>query len=289
MQEKERKEKQPEVYGQTEDGVLKFAAEFFGNEILPYLGIREKPEGVAPTEMVHLELKKMYQDFNFVMPEKRWYHFEFESDDITLDDLKRFREYEAVTSRRFGVAVTTFVLCSGKKENQMSKFTEGINTYRVKVIRLKKKRADDVFKKLDAKGKSRVRKRDLVPMLLTPLMSGEMSEKERILQGFQWLEAKYPDVTKEETVKMQAVLYSLASKVLDNDELKKVKEVVGMTLLGQMLMEDGIRKGYERGCIVLIQTCKEMGLSIEKTLEKLRDGFDISEEEAKDYLKRYWD
>ncbi|MDC7286070.1 hypothetical protein NXH56_08915, partial [Bifidobacterium thermophilum] len=78
------------------------------------------------------------------MNEDRWYHLEFESDRITKDDLKRFREYEAVTSRTYGVAVTTIVVCSSKVKNQMSEITEGLNTYRVKVVRLKEMDAGSV-------------------------------------------------------------------------------------------------------------------------------------------------
>lgn len=54
-----------EIYSQTEDAVLKTASDAFGEVFLPYLGIMEKPERTAPTEMVHLEIKKMYEDFNF--------------------------------------------------------------------------------------------------------------------------------------------------------------------------------------------------------------------------------
>ena len=39
-------------------------------------------------------------------------HLEFESDSVTREDLRRFREYEAATSRTFQVAVITYVICS---------------------------------------------------------------------------------------------------------------------------------------------------------------------------------
>ena len=39
---------------------------------------------------------------------------------------------------------------------------------------------------------------------------------------------------------MEAMFYALAIKFLDKTELRKVKEKINMTLLGQMLMEDGI-------------------------------------------------
>ena len=45
---------------------------------------------------------------------------------------------------------------------------------------------------------------------------------------------------------MQSVLYALAVKFLDRDELKMIKERIGMTVLGQMLFEDGMEKGIEK-------------------------------------------
>lgn len=45
---------------------------------------------------------------------------------------------------------------------------------------------------------------------------------------------------------MEAVLYAFASKFLDTRELEAVKEVVGMTRLGELLWEEGKEKGQER-------------------------------------------
>ena len=46
---------------------------------------------------------------------------------------------------------------------------------------------------------------------------------------------------------MQSVLYALAVKFLDRDELAMIKERIGMTVLGKMLFEDGVEKGIEKG------------------------------------------
>ena len=45
----------------------------------------------------------------------------------------------------------------------------------------------------------------------------------------------------------QGMRYALAVKFLDRDELKMIKERIGMTVLGQMLFEDGMEKGIEKG------------------------------------------
>ena len=73
---------------------MKTAAQYFGEELLSYLGVKEKALRVAPTEIIQMEARQLYQDFNFEMENGWWYHFEFESDEITEDDLMRFREYE---------------------------------------------------------------------------------------------------------------------------------------------------------------------------------------------------
>ena len=53
------------------------------------LGIRGEVENIAPTETVKLETRQFYQDFNYAMKEGNWVHLEFESDEITREDLKR--------------------------------------------------------------------------------------------------------------------------------------------------------------------------------------------------------
>lgn len=50
----------------------------------------------------------MYQDFLYEMENGLWYHFEFESDSVSVHDLRRFREYEASTSRRITMQSPSF-------------------------------------------------------------------------------------------------------------------------------------------------------------------------------------
>ena len=46
---------------------------------------------------------------------------------------------------------------------------------------------------------------------------------------------------------METILYALAVKLLSGDALEQVKEKFGMTLLGEMLVADGEKKGLQRG------------------------------------------
>ena len=77
-------------------------------------------------------------------------------------------------------------------------------------------------------------------------MSGTMAQKDRIIQSSQLIQES-EQLDKEEGAKMLSVLYALANKFLNDDDLKKVREVLFMTRLGQMLYNDGVADGMEKG------------------------------------------
>ena len=109
-----------------EDVALKVTAQFFRDEIMPALAIDGKVVEILSTESIHLDLKKGYEDFNFLMEDGTIKHFEFQSANKGLTDLKRFRMYEALLSYQHKKKVTTYVLFSGKIKNPMTEFTEVI-------------------------------------------------------------------------------------------------------------------------------------------------------------------
>ncbi|MBU9739102.1 hypothetical protein [Diplocloster agilis] len=269
--EENHKQGQPPGNYHLEDMVMKTAAQYFGAELLQYLGIRQQVQYIAPTELVQLEARQMYQDFNYELEDRSWLHLEFESDPIRLADLKRFREYEAATSRRYQVPVVTCVICTADVKKIRSEFTEGLNTYRIKVIRLKDADADQIFADIQKKISISeiLKKEDLLPMLLSPLMGGTMRSKDRIRQALGILNEPVIKIEEEELRKMQAVLYALADKLLDEMELQDIKEVIAMTRLGQMLMEDGIEKGMERGM--------EKGIDLAKKIFRLHEQGETAE------------
>ena len=252
MQEHEEKEVTNHADPQNihhEDLALKTAAQYFGEELLPLLGITDNVRYVAPTENVTLEAKQMYQDFNYISTNNLWVHLEFESDSVTRKDLKRFREYEATTARTFNVAVITYVICSSKVKRPISSLAEGINVYHVKLIRLKNKDSDRLFACVKEKQEQGMplEKEDLVSLLLTPLMSGHMGIGERIIKSLNFIQYASKTVTPIELEKMKAVLYTLAFKFLNKKDLAEVKEVIAMTELGKMLVNDGFEKGLAEG------------------------------------------
>ena len=163
-----------------------------------------------------------------------------------MEDLRRFREYEATTARKLGAPVITYVICSSKVRKVRYFIREGINTYRVKVIRPKDADADRILEKL-AKEKKNIRREDFFPLLLAPLMGGKSGKEERIRKSIRALRKAEGMFPKEEVQKMEAILYLLAMKFLTKDELERIKEEMKMTILGQMIWDDAMEKGIEKG------------------------------------------
>ena len=233
---------------QVEDAIHKTLTLFFRDELLPFFHIEGEVDHIGPTETIHLELKKFYEDFNLVMKDGSWIHFEFQSsDNKALEDLKRFWVYEALTTYQHNVTVRTYVLYSGTITNPLTEFTSGFNIYRVQPIIMKGYRAEKVFENLTYKIENSIplTKEDLVPLALCPLMSGELSQKDRFQNAFHILRQSgknIPDVKK-----IEAVVFAMANKFLESVDFDELKEEFKMTELGLFLYNDGKADGIEEG------------------------------------------
>ena len=249
---------------QAEDTAMKTLAQFFGDELLPYFHIEGQIDHIAPTESVHLEIKKFHQDFNYVMKGGHWIHFEFQStNNKALEDLKRFRSYEALTSYKHNVDVYTYVLFSGNIKRPRTEFTSGFNTYRVHPIIMKGHRAEEVFDNITYKLDNSIplTKEDLVPLTLCPLMGGDMPQKERIQKALQIV--RQAEHTIPNADKLEAVIYAMASKFLDSADLNQIKEEIKMTELGALIYNDGISQGIEQEALENARNLFINGVSFE--------------------------
>ncbi len=231
-----------------EDRALKSAAALFGEELLPLIGVKGRVLRIAPTEQVKLPQMDYMEDFNYEMEDGSFLHLEFESDNILIKDLRRYRSYESLMGQQFGVRAATYVICSSNVQELQSELDELLYTYRVKVIRLKDQNGDQVIRELEKRQQEGpLARKDLLKLLLTPLMSGKISQQERISRGMKLLRQEQVNQDPEDLARMESVLYTLAMKFLTTEELRNIREMMNMTILGEMILNDGIEKGIEKG------------------------------------------
>lgn len=239
-----------------EDAIMKMGFDYFRDTILKSLGIDYEFVNLGPTELIELTIHSLYMDFTFLTKKGFYIHIEFQTTDKGENDLRRFLAYDAVYSHKTGKNVITYVIYSGGIKSVKTELNMGLFTYRIQPIYLKDRNADEVFEKIRQKQEdgTELTEEDYASLSLTPLMSGNMKIKEKIKEAV-ILSKKKRGLTAEKTM---AMLYTLADKFLDSKDLDEIKEVISMTRLGQMLLDEGMEKGMKKGM--------EQGLLLSKKL-----------------------
>lgn len=228
-----------------EDAIMKMGFHYFRDTILKLLGIDHNYVDIGLTELVELTIHSLYMDFTFLTTSGTYVHIEFQTTDGGTKDLRRFHAYEAVLAHESGKNVITYVIYSGGIKKTKTELDCGAYTYRIMPIYMTSRDAEEVFRRLSEKKEQgeEFTERDYAELSLTPLMSSALSRKETLKEAL--LLAKTGDsVTAQKSI---AILYALADKFLDNCDLDEIREVTAMTRLGQMLYDDGFKKGEEKG------------------------------------------
>ncbi|GEQ21774.1 MULTISPECIES: hypothetical protein [Clostridium] len=228
-----------------EDMIMKRAMDIFAEEGLKFFGIDKKVRDIGSTEIVVLEIKNMFMDYTFLMEDDSYIHFEFQTSDKGIKDLRRFRTYEALLNMQTGKDVVTYVVYSGDIKNPLSGYESGINTYKVNAISMANKDGDKIFNEIIEKMKQgeELSKQDIIALTFTPIMDSKLSKSDKIINAIRVVK----DIDKEYRYDVESILYAFASKFLEGKDLEKVKEEIKMTELGRSLIEEGLAKGIVEG------------------------------------------
>jgi predicted transposase/invertase (TIGR01784 family) len=228
-----------------EDIIMKRAMDLFAEEGLKFFGINKNVKELGPTELVVLESKNMFMDYTFLMEDDTFIHFEFQTTNKGILDLRRFRAYEALLSYQTSKPVITYVVYSGDISNPLSGYEEGINTYRINAISMINKDGDKIFNEIVDKIKlgENLTKHDIIALTFTPIMGGTISKADKILNAIRIVK----NIDKEYRHDIESILYAFANKFLDSKDLERVKEEIRMTELGRSLIEEGKEEGLKEG------------------------------------------
>lgn len=228
-----------------EDAIMKMGFRYFRDQILKMLGIDYSYVDIGPTELVELTIHSLFMDFTFLTTEDFYIHVEFQTTDSGEEDLRRFHAYEAVFSHETGKNVLTYVIYSGGITKVRDTLDCGKYKYKISPIYLKQKNADEILQYLQQKKKNGecFTDEDFAKLSLTPLMNSIQGKKETIKTAILFAKQDNSEIAE----KTMAILYTLADKFLQGNDLEEIKEVVAMTRLGQMLYDDGLKDGKSEG------------------------------------------
>lgn len=220
-----------------EDLIMKRAMDIFAEDGLKFFGINKKVKELGPTELVVLETKNMYMDYTFFMEDDTYIHFEFQTANKNISDLRRFRAYEALLSHQTGKDVVTYVIYSSNIINANDTLETGINKFKVNTISMVSKNGDEVFECISNKINKGISlsKGDIISLSFSPIMGGSVSKLDRILNTIKIL--KDIDITYRHDV--ESIMYAFANKFLSGKDLERVKEELKVTELGKSLIDEG--------------------------------------------------
>lgn len=220
-----------------EDMIMKRAMDIFAEEGLKFFGIDKKVKDTGTTEIVVLEIKNMLMDYTFLMEDDSYIHFEFQTTNKGIEDLRRFRTYEALLNFQTGKDVVTYVVYSGDIKNPLSGYESGINHYKINAITMADKDGDEIFNTIINKinNKEELSKQDIISLTFTPIMGGKVSKSEKIINAIRVVK----DIDKDYRYDVESILYAFASKFLEGKDLEKVREEIKMTELGKSLIKEG--------------------------------------------------
>lgn len=179
-------------------------------------------------------------DFTFLTTSGKYLHFEFQSTDGGITDLRRFHVYEALLNYSSGRDVITYIIFTGGIEDAIYEYTCGINTYTTYPIYMEAKDADRILENLKAKNAKHepLTEEDLAMLTLTPVMGSRFSKKHRIMEAVKLLKSD----SSEKSAHAMAMLYAFAEKfITDSKDLEEGRnqiQALNLRLLDDNRLED---------------------------------------------------
>ncbi len=228
-----------------EDMIMKRVMESFAQSGLRFLGITDEIVQPAETELVVLEMQNLLMDYTFLLADGNYLHLEFQSTDKGEKDLRRFRKYEALLSDYKGKDVYTYIVFTNDIKEPQTCLKTGFSEYRVKAVTLSQWDSREVLADIkQSLDKHTLDEEQLTALAFVPVMARREERVEVISEA---VKISHLVANGQQKIDIQAILFAFANKFLSGEELERIKEEITMTQLGQMIYEDGLKKGVEKG------------------------------------------
>ena len=288
-----------EITYQNKDVTAKVMAETLKGKSLAAFGLPHlKIMDILPTNLPAIESNELRLDNLFLLSDGALAIIDYESS-FDRENFVKYLNYIARVIKRFAVRgelnqlkrVKMVVIYTADVECAEEIYDlEGLILL-VESAYLVNRDSDEIYSRLKGKIEwgQRLTEEEMMELMILPLTVKGRTGKQEAIEKAVGLARNLPE--KEEQLKVLAGILTFTDKVIDKMYAKRLKEEMQMTLVGQMLMDEGIQKGREEGreegLRALIQDNIETGISREQILEKLQKRFQLSEIQAEEYYYRF--
>ena len=248
-----------------EDTIMKSIMELFKGDAVKFFGIDKKIisgttlSAEARNELTHIHVQRNIIDWLLEADDDSFIHFEFQSD-YDKDDLSRFMVTDAILYNQKRKPIRTIVIYTAEIKETETSFNAGSIQYNVEAFYMSALDGDKTYADIKVKvvaGES-LTKQDLMSIVFLPMMKSRVDKIEQFEQAIT-LSKEVPG--EDGQTQVQAMIHMLAEKfVKDLNMLRKLKEMLNMGAIAEMIREDAVKedrceiakKLLKRGLSVLV-------------------------------------
>lgn len=288
-----------EIAYQNKDITSKLMAETLKGKSLAAFGLPElKIVDILPTNLPVIESNELRLDNLFLLSDGSLAIIDYESS-FSRENFVKYLNYIARVIRRFAVRrelkdlkqLKMVVIYTADVERAEERYDLGgliLIVESAYLIHLDGSQIYDRLKhKIDAGEK--LAEEELMELMILPLTVKGKKRKQETIEKAVTLSKRLPD--REGQLKVIAGILTFTDKVIDRAYAKKLEEEMQMTLVGQMLMDEGyqrgMEKGMEKGIQVFIQDNVSENVPEQRIIQKLQANFSLMEKDAINYYTRF--
>ena len=288
-----------EIAYQNKDITSKLMAETLKGKSLAAFGLPElKIVDILPTNLPVIESNELRLDNLFLLNDGSLAIIDYESS-FSRENFVKYLNYIARVIRRFAVRrelkdlkqLKMVVIYTADVERAEERYDLGgliLIVESAYLIHLDGSQIYDRLKhKIDAGEK--LAEEELMELMILPLTVKGKKRKQETIEKAVTLGKRLPD--REGQLKVIAGILTFTDKVIDRAYAKKLEEEMQMTLVGQMLMDEGyqrgMEKGMEKGIQVFIQDNVSENVPEQRIIKKLQANFSLMEKDAINYYTRF--
>ncbi|MDR1687521.1 MAG: hypothetical protein LBS21_02785 [Clostridiales bacterium] len=216
---------------------MKSIMELFKGDAIKFFGIDKNVVSVERTEFTQIKAIQKTDDWMLKAEDGSYIHIEFQTTH-SLKDLSRFMLADAMLYYKEGKPIKTIVVYSSDIDQTITEINAGALQYGVEAFYMVKLDGDKAYAEIKAKidAGENLTKQDLMSIVFLPMMKSEHDKVKRLERS---ISLSKEIKTETMQVQIQAMLELLAEKfVKDENELKKLKGMIRMGVIFDMIRED---------------------------------------------------
>ena len=280
-----------EIAYQNKDITSKLMAETLKGRSLAAFGLPElKIVDILPTNLPVIESNELRLDNLFLLSDGSLAIIDYESS-FSRENFVKYLNYIARVIRRFAIRrelkdlkqLKMVVIYTADVESTEERYDLGGLILVVESAYLIHLDGSQIYHRLKNKidAGEKLTEEELMELMILPLTVKGKKRKQETIEKAVNLGKRLPD--REGQLKVIAGILTFTDKVIDRAYAKKLEEEMQMTLVGQMLMDEGYQRGMEKGIQVFIQDNVSENVPKQRIIQKLQANFSLMEEEAINY------